>query len=352
MSKIRAGSLARGSSVIGAAVACGLLVSACSSGSAATSSGGAATSSGGAATSSGGAASSSGGAKSVVFIAGITGSPFYDALSCGAKTEAAKLGIGYSYQAPADFTPALQEPILTSAVATKPTAILIAPTDAQAMISPITSAKATGVTMVTVDTTIKDPASVASAVNTNNEAGGALAADTMAKAIGNKGTVVALSEKPGISSDDARLAGFENEMKKYPNIKLLPPQLLSSPSATEAASKVTSVIAANPGLSAVFATDNYTGQGAPIGVKNAGAQGKVKVVGFDAQPSQVQALLNGSLYAVISQTPFQMGVTGVENAIAAADGKTVQKQVTTPLTVVTKANYKDAAVQSFIYKSC
>ncbi len=55
---------------------------------------------------------------------------------------------------------------------------------------------------------------------------------------------------------------------------------------------------------------------------------------------------------MISQTPFQMGVTGVDNAIAAADGKTVQKQVTTPLTVVTKTNYKDAAVQPFIYKSC
>jgi simple sugar transport system ATP-binding protein len=71
--------------------------------------------------------------KSVALIGGVKDSPFYSAIDCGAKTEAKKQGIKYTYAAPNTFDAAAQQPILSSVVAQGPQAILIAPTDKVAM---------------------------------------------------------------------------------------------------------------------------------------------------------------------------------------------------------------------------
>ena len=68
------------------------------------------------------------------------------------------------------------------------------------------------------------------------------------------------------STDDQRVKGFVDQMKaKYPNITVLPTQFADH-SAQETASKVSAILAANPDLNGVFAVDNFTGDGAPIGV--------------------------------------------------------------------------------------
>jgi len=55
--------------------------------------------------------------------------------------------------------------------------------------------------------------------------GGALAADSLAQQIGGKGTVAVIDVNPGISTTDARIQGFDQEMKaKYPGITVLSTQ--------------------------------------------------------------------------------------------------------------------------------
>ncbi|MER6123106.1 ABC transporter substrate-binding protein [Streptomyces sp. NPDC001795] len=290
--------------------------------------------------------------KSVALIGGVKDSPFYAAIDCGAKTEAKKLGVGYSYAAPGTFDPSQQQPVLSSVVAKNPQAILIAPTDKTAMFQPMHQAKQAGINLITVDTKLTDTSDLSSQVNSDNIAGGALGADTMAKLIGGKGKVVALSEPPGSSTDDERVKGFVDRMKsKYPNITVLTTQYADH-SAQATASKVSSVLAANPDLKGVFAVDNFTGDGAPIGVRNANARKSVKIVAFDAQPSQVQALKGGDIDAIVSQNPYDMGVKGVQYAVDLGKGKQVPKTEITGLMAITQQNIDDATVKPYIYKSC
>jgi ribose transport system substrate-binding protein len=290
--------------------------------------------------------------KSIALIGGVKDSPFYAAIDCGAKTEAKKLSVKYSYSAPATFDAAAQQPILSSVVAQSPQAILIAPTDKVAMFQPMHQAKAVGANLLTVDTRLNDASDLSSQISSDNVAGGALGADTMAKLIGDKGKVVAISEPPGSSTDDQRVEGFVKEMKaKHPNITVLTTQYADH-SAQATASKISSILAANPDLKGVFAVDNFTGDGAPIGVRNANARSRVKVVAFDAQPSQVQALRSGDIDAIISQNPYDMGVLGVDYAVQLGQGKTVPKDKITGLVAVTKANLDSAAVAPYVYKSC
>jgi ribose transport system substrate-binding protein len=290
--------------------------------------------------------------KSVALVGGVKDSPFYAAIDCGAKTEAAKQGISYTYSAPETFDPAAQQPILSSVVARSPQAILIAPTDKVAMVQPMRQAKAAGINLITVDTRLGDASDVSSQVNSDNIAGGALGADTVAKLIGSSGKVVALSEPPGTSTDDERVKGFVDQLKaKYPNITVLPTQYADH-SAQTAATKVAAVLAANPDLKAVFAVDNFTGDGAPIGVRNANARSTTKIVAFDAQPSQVQALNAGDIDSIISQDPYDMGVLGVQYAVALGKSQTVPKDKITGLLAITRDNVSSPEAAPFIYKSC
>jgi ribose transport system substrate-binding protein len=290
--------------------------------------------------------------QSVALIGGVRDSPFYAAIDCGAKTEAQKLGVQYNYAAPGTFDPAAQQPVLSSVIASRPQAILIAPTDKVAMQAPMHQAKEADINLITVDTELDNPGDLSSQVNSDNIAGGALGADTMATLIGSKGKVIAMSEPPGSSTDDQRVQGFVDQMKaKYPDITVLTTQYADH-SAQATASKVSSVLAANPDLKGVFAVDNFTGDGAPIGVRNANARANVKIVAFDAQPSQVEALKAGDIDAIISQNPFDMGVLGVDYAVNLGKKETVPTKKITGLLAITKDNVDSPAAAPFIYKSC
>lgn len=79
--------------------------------------------------------------------------------------------------------------------------------------------------------------------------------------------------------------------------------------------------------------------GALQAIKNAGiAPGKIIVVGFDASADEVKAILAGEQAASVAQFPAKMGSLGIETAVKAAKGETVEKNVDTGTKMVTKAN--------------
>ena len=79
-----------------------------------------------------------------------------------------------------------------------------------------------------------------------------------------------------------------------------------------------------------------------------GVAGKVKIVGYDADPTQIQDLKGGVVDALVAQEPYQEGVDGVQQAVNAITGKPTKSLLTTT-TVLTKANL--AANSKYIYKS-
>ncbi len=101
----------------------------------------------------------------------------------------------------------------------------------------------------------------------------------------------------------------------------------------------------------MFATNLFTAQGVATGVKQAGKSGTVKVVGFDAGPDQIKQLEAGDVQALVAQKPYDIGVQGVEQAIASLSGGSVTAKIETESLVVTKDNMADPEVAKYIYKS-
>ena len=151
----------------------------------------------------------------LTLIQGVKGDQFYVTMQCGAQEAAAAAGATLEVTAPDEFDASLQTPVVNAVVAKKPDAILVAPTDTQAMIPSLTEAKAAGIKLIFVDTTTENGAELAeSEIASDNEEGGREAARTLAELTGGKGSVLVINVKPGISTTDARAKGFEEEIKK------------------------------------------------------------------------------------------------------------------------------------------
>ena len=289
--------------------------------------------------------------KKLAYVAGVQAEPFYISLQCGAEAEAKKLGYELTTQAPQKFDAPLQTQIVNALGANPPAALLIAPTDDTAMLAPIQQVKSRGTKIIEVDTALKDTSVAESSISSDNAQGGKLAAQTMAKLAGGKsGSVLVLDTKAGTSTTAARAKGFEDELKNTPNLKSVGIQFTDNDPA-QAASKVTAALASTPDLIGVFATNLNTGEGAATGLRNGGKTGQVNLIGFDASPSEVDGLKKGDYQALIAQDPGNIGTQGVDQAVAALEGKPVTRNLTAQLHSITKADM-DANSQYFYKQSC
>jgi ribose transport system substrate-binding protein len=297
----------------------------------------------------GGDGGGGGGKEKLTLIAGVKGDEFYITMNCGAQAEAKKRGADLNFQGPNEFAPDQQTPIVNAVAAKRPDAILVAPTDTKAMLAPIKQASQDS-KIVLVDTTLDDPSVAESQIASNNLEGGREAGTTLGKLIGGKGKVMVINVKPGISTTDQRQQGFEQAVKGQSGLKYIGSQY-SQDEPARAASIVTATLAKNPDLKGIFATNLFSAEGAASGLKQAGKLGKVKIVGFDAGPKQVNDLKSGLVQALIAQKPAEIGRLGVDQALNALGDKPVKKKIGTDFVVVTQKNLNDPNVSKYLYRA-
>jgi ribose transport system substrate-binding protein len=282
-------------------------------------------------------------------MVGVKGDPFYVSMQCGAQEAADAAGAKLSVQGPDKFDATLQNPMLDAVASSKPDALLVAPNDVKASAPPLKRIQDEGTKIVLVDTTVTDPSIGVSRIATDNNLGGQKAAEALQQ-LGAKGKVLVISTDPGVSSVDARVDGFKTKAGEL-GLTLAGDTQYSHNQASTAAQITSAALAKTPDLAGVFATNLFTAQGVATGVKQAGKSGKVKIVGFDAGPDQIKQLEAGDVQALVAQKPFDIGKQGVEQALAALDGKTVTKSIETESLIVTKANMAEPDVSKYIYKS-
>jgi len=257
----------------------------------------------------------------MTFIQGVAGDGFYVTMGCGIQAEAKKLGnITVNIQGPSQFDPTLQNPIIESVTAAKPDAILIAPDDVSASRPPIAAAMAAGIKVVLVDTTLSDPSGAVSQISSDNLAGGADAFTALKQLVPGGGQVLVVNTKPGISTTDQRTQGFAAAAQADPKFKYVGVQY-DQDTASIAAQVTLAALQKNPGIVGIFATNLFSAEGAATGIRQAGKSGKVKVIGFDAEPDEITALQQGTVQALIAQSPYTIGTDAVDQALDALTGK-------------------------------
>jgi ribose transport system substrate-binding protein len=286
----------------------------------------------------------------IVLIAGIASDAFYITMNHGAQAEAQRDGATVQYSgSSAAFSPSTQLPYLNAALAQKPDAILIAPTDKIALQAPIARAVAAHIPVILVDTTLGDPSIAITTISSDNVAGGRKVADALAAAIGKTGKVAVVSVTPGVSTTDERVDGFNKQLAKYPAIKSLG-VTFTGDNSTRANTVLKGLVAANKDLAGVFATNTLTGTGVTAASRELGMSGKLKLVEFDTEPVQVQGLKSGTITALVAQDPYSIGQLGVRYAVQYLKGKRdFEKHYGTGEAIITKDNVDTEAMKKYLY---
>ncbi|WP_268987757.1 substrate-binding domain-containing protein [Rhodococcoides fascians] len=197
---------------------------------------------------------SGGGSGKIAFIQGVSGDEFYISMQCGIEAAAKDAGVTVDTQGPVKFDPTLQKPIVDSVVASRPSAILIAPTDVAAMQAPLEAASKAGIKVVLVDTTLEDPSIAVSSISSDNKGGGAEAFSAIERLSPAGGKVLVISTDPGVSTADARVEGFEEAVGANSAFDYLGVQYSHNDPA-EAARLVSAALAKDPDIVGIFAAN-------------------------------------------------------------------------------------------------
>ena len=215
-------------------------------------------------------------------------------------------------------------------------ALVVAPAGSAQVMSALELAGQRGIPVILIDTDAPYAGKV-TYIGTDNRKGGQLAARCLIDRLGGKGEVALISGVPGNESQDARAQGFVDAIAPQADLKLVAQQ----PANSERSLGLTvmeNILTAHPNLKGVFATNDQMALGAMEALDARGLRGKVAIVGFDATKEAVQATVEGRLAGSVAQNPRAMGQRGVEAALAALDGRPVDKRIDTGTEMVTAEN--------------
>lgn len=290
-------------------------------------------------------------AFTIAFLPKGVNSPFWLSLDAGAREEAKRWGAEVITRAPDRETDVdAQFQIIENMIERKVDAVLLAPCGAKEILPALAKLNAAGIPVVIVDSDIDRAQARALGVTTltyvgsDNEAGGRMAADLLAKEIGAEGEVAIVQGTPGHESTDARQRGFEGRLReRFPNVRVVAVQAANAERA-RAFSVAQNLLEAHPGLKGLFAANDEMAMGTIEAVDAAGKLADVVVVGFDAAPDAVESIKAGRIRGSIAQYPSEMGRLGAEAALRFVKEKRAPEPVIhTKLGTVTRASLERGA---------
>jgi ribose transport system substrate-binding protein len=283
-----------------------------------------------------GGGDSASGAKIVLAVSTLN-NPFFVELRDGAQAAATAAGLQLNI-VDAQNDSATQANQLATAASSGAKLVIVNPVDSDAAGSAVKALNTANIPVIAVDRTVNG-ASVASLVASDNVAGGKQAAIELAKAMGEKGSVIDLQGVSGTSASRDRGAGFEAGMKAYPNITVVAKQTANFDRAT-ALDVTTNLLQAHPDVTGVFAENDEMALGA-VQALGSRAGTDIKVVGFDGTSDGLAAITAGTLAATIAQQPAQLGKLAIELAVKTLAGDKVDATVPVEVVTVTKTNVGD-----------
>jgi ribose transport system substrate-binding protein len=176
---------------------------------------------------------------------------------------------------------------------------------------------------------------------------GERAAKIMAGLTNEKAKVAVLEGTPGASVTIDRTEGFEQGLKKYPNMEIVASQT-GEFLRTKGQTVMEQLIQSNPEIDAVYAENDEMALGAIQALKDAGKDpGKdVKVVSIDGTRQAVQAIITGDINAVIETNP-RFGPLAFDTIEKFLAGKPIPQKIIVQDDVYTPKNAEEKLNETY-----
>ena len=274
----------------------------------------------------------------VAVTVGDLGNPFFVQIAHGAEAAAKKINPGVKFQSESsNYDVNNQTNQLDNFVANGANLILLNAADSKGIAPAVLRAKAAGVTVVAVD--VGAEGGVDATVTSNNKQAGQLDGKLVADRLKGKGQIVIVNGPPVTAVTD-RVAGFLEEIKKSPDIKILSQDQNAGGSRDGGLRVMTDLLTAFPKINAVFAINDPTAIGCDLAAKQAQRK-DFFIVGVDGAPDVVPSLKDKDSLIVASaaQDPYTMAGKAVEIGYDIINGKKPAQELTLiPVDLITKDN--------------
>lgn len=302
----------------------------------------------------GGGATQASGPLTIAVIPKGTTHSFWKAVDAGAEDAGKKLDVKIIWKGPLkEDDRSAQIQVVQQFIGQGVSGIVLAPLDSKALLEPVQMAGGQKIPVVIMDSALEGQAGkdFVSFVATDNEKGGQIAGEQLAKLLNNKGNVVLLRYAEGSASTEAREKGFLDAVKKYPDIKLIVDNRYGGATSDSAAKASLNIIDKIKEADGIFCPNESTTAGMLAALKTAGLSGQKKFVGFDATSDLVRALEGGEVQALVAQNPYKMGYESVQTLASHLRGQKVPDRVDTGVFLITKENLNAPDVQDVLKRS-
>lgn len=218
-------------------------------------------------------------------------------------------------------------------------AMVVAPLQAETAATQIAG---TDLPIVAIDTAI-DSDKVLSFVGFNNEELAAMGGKAAVEAAKDKGwdkiTAIGIMGVQGDSTSEARIAGFKQGIAEAGGEYLSAETQYADSVADKAVTCMEAIIQAHPeGVSIIVANNDDMAAGAARAAAAFPAYKNTIFVGIGGNLAGIDAILAGQETMTVAVDGYDVGYLGVQAAVDALNGKTLEKFIATDATVVTADN--------------
>ena len=291
------------------------------------------------------------GQKTIYFIAKASESEFWQVVMDGGRVAGEDLGVKVITQAPvAESDTDKQISIFNNALLTHPDAIVVAPVQADSLVASIKKAAGQGIPVIVIDSAANTNDYTTFLASDNLKIGttaGQKMADLLKDENGNvSGAVAGITFLSGAASLEKRRTGFMDEMKKHSDVKLLAFQDAQGRQGATI-NIVKNLLTANPDLKGIFANNQPTGEETVRALEMMNRK-DLAVVVVDSGAEEIRGLREGYVDYVIAQRAWPMGYMGVEYAIKAINGETMDKFIDTGIVAIDQAMLNSGAADEVL----
>ncbi|NGT58315.1 ribose ABC transporter substrate-binding protein RbsB [Clostridium perfringens] len=260
--------------------------------------------------------------------------PFFVNMKDGAEKEAEKLGYDLVVL-DSQNDPAKERANVEDLVQLGVIALLINPTDSDAVVKTVEVANKSNIPVITLDRQANG-GKITSHIASDNIKGGEMAAEyVLDKFKDEKGpiNVVEIQGIPGASATRDRGEGFHNIMDKNDKFNFISIQAADF-DRQKGLQVMENIIQANPNIQVVFAHNDEMALGAVKAIKASGIN--ALVIGFDGNDDAKDSIDANEMTATIAQQPDLIGALGVELANKIYKGESIKDKIAADLKVYTK----------------
>ena len=241
-----------------------------------------------------------------------------------------------------------QVEILKAALAKKPKAVCIAAIDTQAVLPDLQAAAKDGIKIIGFDAGVGGDVALTTCATDNTKAA-ALAAENMAKLIGNEGEVGMIVHSQTAIDGALRRDGFKDYIEKNcPKIKIVDIQYADGDQ-LKSADAAKAMMQAYPNIKGIYGSNEGSAIGVMNGVVELNKVGKIIVVGFDSGALIKNGIKDGKMAGAITQDPIGIGYKSIEYSMKAIKGEKLPATVDTGAYWYDKTNIDSDKIAPLLY---